>query len=95
MRHDLSGNTTTYLVVIDKRHSRTLYIKRRIAACFGAAAPADRQDPFMLHCLIAHEMLLDGESVTAPLKTDLYTQLDLVDECIMTPSRDRGKISRE
>jgi hypothetical protein len=91
MRHSLSDNTTTYIVVIDKRHSRTLHIKRRIAACFSAAGPADKQDPFMLHCLISQEMLLDGESVIAPLKTDLYTQLDLVDECIITPSRDRGK----
>ena len=91
MRHDFSEKVTTCVVVIDKRHSRTPHIKRRIAACFSAAGSADIQDPFMLHCLISHEMLLDGESVTAPLKTDLYTQLDLVDECIITPSRDRGK----
>jgi hypothetical protein len=91
MTHDLSGKITTYVVVISHHHSRTLHIKRRLAACFSAAGPADRQDPFMLHCLIAQEMFLDGQSVIAPLKRDLYTQLDLVDECISRRSNQRQK----
>jgi hypothetical protein len=45
----------------------------------------------MLHCLIAHEVFLDAKSVFEPLKDDLYAQLDLVDACVATPSRDRGK----
>jgi hypothetical protein len=91
MTHNLSDKTTTYVVVISNRHSRTLHIKRRIAACFSAAGPADRQDPFMLHCLIAQGMFLDGQSVIAPLKRDLYKQLDLVDECISRRSHQRHK----
>jgi hypothetical protein len=91
MKHGLSDNTTNYIVVIDKRHPRTLHIKRRIAACFSAAAPADRQDPFMLHCLVAQEIFLDGQSVITPLEADLYTQLELVDEYISKLEHRRQK----
>jgi hypothetical protein len=92
MTHDLDGNTTTYVVVIDKRHCRTLHIKRRIATCFNSASgSADKQDPYMLHCLISQEIFLDAQSVITPLKFDLDTQLDLVDESISWQAHGRGK----
>lgn len=53
------------------------------------------KDPFMLHCLIVHEMFLDARSVITPLRGNLYDQLDLVDEYSTKPIKDRGKIELE
>jgi hypothetical protein len=45
----------------------------------------------MLHCLVAHKIFLDAKSVIALLKLTLYAQLDVVDECVSKPARNRGK----
>lgn len=91
MQHDSGDSATSYIVMIDKDHSRISHIKRRILACFGAKGPADTQDPFMPHCLIVHEMFLDAKSVITPLRGSLYDQLDLVDEYSTKPAHERGK----
>lgn len=91
MQHDLGDSTTLYIVTTDRGHSRLTHIKRRMNACLGVKHAADVQDPFMLHCLIVHEMLMDAKSVIAPLRGSLYDLLDLVDEYSMKPASKRGK----
>jgi len=93
MKHDFGEGTTSYIVMADRSHPRAQCIKRRISTCFSTASTADTQDPFMIHCLIVEETLVDAKSVVTPLRLELYNQLDQVDECI--PSHDRGKADLE
>ena len=96
MTHNLSDRTTSYIVFTDHHQSRLEHVKRRLTDSFGAAKPADTQDPFMLHCLIIHEMFLDAKSVITPLRGNLYNQLDLVDAYSTKPAqkRDRNELEK-
>lgn len=95
MTHNLADRTTSYIVMTDKTHSRLGDIRRRICASFASGGLPDTKDPFMVHCLVLHEIFLDAKSVITPLRGSLYDQLDLVDIYSSKPLHERGRAELE
>lgn len=91
MTHNLADRTTSYVVMTDRTHSRLEDIRRRIRASFASGGLPDTKDPFMVHCLVLHEIFLDAKSVITPLRGSLYDQLDLVDIYSSKPLNERGR----
>lgn len=95
MTHSLADRTTSYIVMTDRTHSRLEDIRRRICASYASGGLPDAKDPFMMHCLILHEIFLDAKSVITPLRGSLYDQLDLVDIYSSKPLHERGRAELE
>ena len=91
MTHNLADRTTSYVVMTDRTHSRLEDVRRRIRASFASGGLPDTKDPFMVHCLVLHEIFLDAKSVITPLRGSLYDQLDLVDIYSSKPLSERGR----
>jgi hypothetical protein len=76
--------STTYIVVSGGQYLPNETIKERLTALFSGSTEAlasrsHTRDPFLLHCMITHEALVEAKGVITSLRRRLYDQLDKVD----------------
>jgi hypothetical protein len=96
MTHNLTDYTTSYLVMTDRTQARLGDVRRRILSSFTSGGPSDTKDPFMIHCLVLHEIFLDAKnSVILLLKKRLFDQLQRVQKYSAQPSRERERTELE
>jgi hypothetical protein len=84
MTYDVKLASTTYIIVCGDDYPSSMTVKARLQAALSGTSEAvmsksHARDPYLLHCMISHEALVEAKSVITALRHRLYDQLDKVD----------------
>jgi hypothetical protein len=95
MNYNANLACTTYIVVSGFPHPPLETIKARLAESFGGECEdifekSHAVNPFLLHCMISHESMVEAKSIVSALRYRLYDQLDMIDAYAKEPSDRRN-----
>ena len=95
MNYDANLACTTYIIASGFPHPPLETIKARLAESFGGECEdvfqkSHAMDPFLLHCMISHESMVEAKSIVSALRYQLYDQLDMIDAYAKEPSDRRN-----
>lgn len=95
MNYDAEVACTTYIIVSGNPHPPLEIIKTRLAESFNGEnedvlEKSHAMNPFLLHCMISHESLVEAKSIISALRYRLYDQLDMIDAYAKEPSDRRN-----
>lgn len=95
MNYDANLTCATYIIVSGYPHPPLETIKARLTESFsgekeGIFQKSHAMNPFLLHCMISHESLMEAKSIISALRYRLYDQLDMIDAYAKEPSDRRN-----